>query len=507
MKASALSFALLLLSRLFGLVRESAQAAAFGTTGMADVAVLMLTLPDWLTNVLVSGALAYVLLPEWATQSSTERAQTQGRVARFLLGLGVLGTTVLYVFQDATVHLLANGLPSHLVPQARQGLVWAACALPVALLSVLWLTRLQHERDFIGVYASNLVVNTVLILAYWLVFATDPGSNTVSLLGLFLGLAMGLRLLWFHWRLRRFAVEPAPRTGKTTHPLPHARLWLWASLSAGLPLAIPFAARSFASTSGEGGLATFNYAWKLVELPLVLAIQLVATVAFPSIAQAMSSRELESMPANSQALPAAAIRAVRGAFLLAWTLACAAVSALQVAAPAIVTLLFGWGRMPVDGLVKVAAWGRMGSWSLLPQALIAVALTVLATQGRMHTAVAAYLLALTGLLAFGVWFQGDGADLMVAINTVLCIVAIVALMDLRRKGQAQPDRQSLLPWQAMAVPALVLTGITVAARQLEGSGPTIHVGIYPISYCFLAASSVIAISYLASAELRSALRR
>ena len=61
---------------------------------------------------------------------------------------------------------------------------------------------------------------------------------------------------------------------------------MWAALSAGLPLALPFVARSFASNGGEGALVTFNFAWKLVELPLVLAIQLVATLAFPSITRA-----------------------------------------------------------------------------------------------------------------------------------------------------------------------------------------------------------------------------
>ena len=68
LKAGALSLALLLASRLLGLARESAQAAAFGTSGLGDVAVLMLTLPDWLAGLLASGALAYVLLPHWARQ-------------------------------------------------------------------------------------------------------------------------------------------------------------------------------------------------------------------------------------------------------------------------------------------------------------------------------------------------------------------------------------------------------------------------------------------------------
>src|SRR6185369_13285582 len=135
--------------------------------------------------------------------------------------------------------------------------------------------------------------------------------------------------------------------------------WLWAVLSAGLPLALPFAARSVASQAGEGVLATFNYAWKLVELPLILAIQLVATLAFPAIARALAAADA-----------AATATAIRTAFALAWTLACAAAAALWIGSPAIAQLLFGWGRMDPESLSRVARWGAVGAWSLLPQALI-----------------------------------------------------------------------------------------------------------------------------------------
>ncbi len=497
LKASALSFALLLLSRVLGLVRESAQAAAFGTSGLADVAVLMLTLPDWLTGVLVSGALAYVLLPAWALQSAPQRAQTQSRVARRLLVLGVTAGALLYLFQGAVVQLFASGLPPALVPQAQLGLVWSACALPAALLAALWYTRLQYEQDFMGLYASNLVVNATVVAAYWCSTAAVAVGQTVNLLGLFLLLAMGLRLLYVHRRMVRYVHRPVGDADMSARPLPPIRLWLWAALSAGLPLALPFTARSFASAGGEGALATFNYAWKLVELPLVLAIQLVATIAFPAITQAMADPHSPTPQAT---------RAIRAAFLLAWTIACAAVAALQVGAPAIVNLLFGWGRMPVDSLDRVASWGRMGSWSLLPQALIAVALTVLATQDRMRTAVLAYLLALLGLLGWGVWWAGTGADLMAAIDAVLLLVAAVTVLDVQKAGLKPAHAQALLPWRAMAVPACSLAAWSASNNEL-GLALAWSRGIYPLAYCVLAAASVVAISYWASAELRLALKR
>ena len=155
LKAGALSLALLLASRLLGLVRESAQAAAFGTSGLADVVVLMLTLPDWLAGVLASGALAYVLVPAWAGAEPGYVAATQRRVARALLGAGGLLALLLAFWRQPLAGWLAAGLPAEMLPGATQALVWSAVAFPAALLAALWTTRLQHERDFTGMYSAR----------------------------------------------------------------------------------------------------------------------------------------------------------------------------------------------------------------------------------------------------------------------------------------------------------------------------------------------------------------
>lgn len=77
LRAGVFSLGLLLLSRALGLLRESAQAAAFGSTGMGDAVIVMFTLPDLLVGMLISGALAYVLLPAWAQQKAATQAAGQ----------------------------------------------------------------------------------------------------------------------------------------------------------------------------------------------------------------------------------------------------------------------------------------------------------------------------------------------------------------------------------------------------------------------------------------------
>lgn len=484
LKAGALSLALLLASRLLGLVRESAQAAAFGTSGLADVVVLMLTLPDWLAGVLATGALAYVLVPAWAGQAPAHVAQGQRKVAWGLLGIALLCAGMLVLGRGPATRWLAGGLSTAMLPAAHRAIIWSAIALPAALLAALWTTRLQHERDFTGMYAANLVVNAVLIGALAGVAGFSAGDG-MEWLGAGLLAAMLSRLAWLRGRM---PVQPVSARNDVRPPsLPPIPVWLWAAMAAGLPLALPFAARSIASRSGEGALATFNYAWKLVELPLVLAIQLVAALAFPAIARALAARDTAATGA-----------AVRAAFALAWVLACAAAAALLVGAAPLAQLLFGWGRMEAQALNLVAQWGAAGAWGLPPQAVIAVAITILAARARMGAAVLAYALALAVLLATAALGLSDGARVMVLLNLLLAAIAAALV------AAIGPDGRRSLPLRSMAAS---LAGLLLVAALATRAGEW-ATGMWPglIAAAF-AGAFVTGVSWWCSPELRATLAR
>jgi putative peptidoglycan lipid II flippase len=482
LKAGAVSLGLLVASRVLGLLRESALAATFGTSGLADVAVLMLTLPDWIAGVLASGALSYVLLPAWATQTPAQVAASQRRVTLMLLAAGIALAASLIVLRAAAIPVLAPGLPEAAQGAATQALVWSAGATPAALLAALWATRLQHERDFLGMYAGALLVNMVLIAA--ILTASAPLANTDAVLRLGIGLllAAGARLGWLYWRQCPHSPRETDRVGTA---LPPPAVWLWAVLSASLPLALPFVARSIASRSGEGGLATFNYAWKLVELPLLLAIQLVATLSFPGIARALV--------ATGSVTPSTG-RPIRVAFALAFTLGCAAAAGLLAGAPAMARLLFGWGRMEPEALARVADWGGIAAWGLPPQALIAVALTVLAAQRRMRVAVLGYTIALAVLLAVGVQGAVAGADLMMILNFLLAGVAAMSVAAMGNRTRA------CMPWQVLLAAAAALLLVAFLLPVLPSPRGLIA-GLASGAVCALV---VLAAAWLAAGELRLA---
>jgi peptidoglycan biosynthesis protein MviN/MurJ (putative lipid II flippase) len=315
------------------------------------------------------------------------------------------------------------------------------------------------------------------------VSAGDP----LPWLGAGLMAAMFLRLVWLRWRTPSPPRDPAPAEANTAE-LPRLPVWVWAMLSAGLPMALPFAARSIASQAGEGALATFNYAWKLVELPLLLAIQLVATLAFPVIAKALAGGDSR-----------AASGAVRGAIALAWALACAAAATLLVGAPAIAQLLFGWGRMEPQALARIAQWGTLGAWGLLPQALITVALTILAARGRMKIAVMAYGVALALLLGYASLGASDGASLMLLLNVLLGGVAVVVVLALGAQARAW------LPWRSMAISLLCLLALAgLAAQAWLPMSPGLWLGLVAAG---LAGLFVMGATWWGSPDLRAALAR
>ncbi len=477
LRAGVLSLGLLLFSRVLGLLRESAQAAAFGSTGVGDAVIVMFTLPDLLVGMVFSGALSYVLLPLWAQQSPAEQQRSQQKVAYALTIMGVLLGGVVWLLREVLVQALAPGLQGALKTLGSDSLLWSAAALPLAMLAALWATRLQHERDFVGMYAGSLLVNAALVAGVLVVARMAWSASALPVLGGALLLGGAARLAWLYVRLPEAVQLPFPAAAS----LPKASIWLWAALSSGLLLLLPLMARSLASTTGEGALASFNYAWKLVELPLVLAIQLVASLAFPAI-----TRTGPDSAERAQAL--------QMAFVLAWALACAAVAAVATFSLPMAQLLFGWGRMSAGGLEVIAHWSALGVWSLLPQALIAVLLTVMAARQRMHVAVWAYA---AGALALGLagWAGlASGAAVMLALDAALSGVALALLASQRK------SLKGALDWPTLVVPLSVCIMLVLTKSWMTG------VGVWGLPLAGLYALVVLGSALVSSPLLKARLR-
>jgi hypothetical protein len=248
--------------------------------------------------------------------------------------------------------------------------------------------------------------------------------------------------------------------------------------AAGLPLACPSSAVRWPRSEAPGALATFNYAWKLVGTAAVLAVQLVATLAWG--------------PSRGPARRVAPGRPRRCAAASRWPgLACAPRRACWW--PPAVPSCFGWG----------ACSGRWRRWRVgaasAPGAccrrrLIAFALARLAALQRLRIAVLAYAPRCwyccwpPRARARPSWSGWTGCG---PPSPSSCC----APCGRRRRGW--------LPWRALGASGLALLLVQVLLLAL---GPP-QANAAQWAAAVLAAAAVFLAGWLASRDLRSALAR
>jgi peptidoglycan biosynthesis protein MviN/MurJ (putative lipid II flippase) len=376
LKAGLWALVWLLASRVLGLLRETSLAASLGASAQADVALLVISLPDVLVVLLAGGALSLVLLPAWAGQDASGRWALQQAALRAATGGAMVVVVGAAVFTPWLWPVLAAG--AHTAPSATWAWALGLLACPLAMASAVWATRCQAQTDMTGLYVGNLLFNLVIIAALVGVGLAADIHGALVWVGLAVVVACMARLAWAWQRVRplRVGLEvPTTSAGRLRDALPLGLVAAAVVVSA-VPVALPFVARSAASDAGSGALASFGYAWKLVELPWVLGVQVISTVAFARVAQVVTPTGLvEEAPG-----------VLRKAFGSALALGVGAAVVLWLAAEPLTALLFGWGRMAdaPAALASVASQARVGSLALPALAVVSVGSTVVAAAGRLR---------------------------------------------------------------------------------------------------------------------------
>ena len=282
--------------RLAGFARELMLASAFGLSAQADVAIVLLTLPDLLVNLLLSGGLSVALVPAMRGRDASQQVRL---FAQASLAVTVLFSllALAFVWQPSNwLGVLAPGVALSSMPTDVWMWATVAVALPLTALSGVSSAALNAGDRFFVAGCGTLIFN-LCVMAALLVGLARGATPTAVLLLLGVGIAAGALLRWLsQWlalsgSLRRLddpRVGPASWRGLFFPWLLDGALMR--SFAAGLASAsllvlVPVLIRACASWLGSGQLAAFNYAIKLVELPLGILITTLATVAYPRLSE------------------------------------------------------------------------------------------------------------------------------------------------------------------------------------------------------------------------------
>ncbi len=412
----------ILLGRLTGFLREVAVASKFGVSQDADIVLFSLTLPDFLINLLMGGALAAALIPEFK-RSTSKTSDQLFLQSSLLVGAGFcLLVAVLIWNAHHLVHLFAPGFDLVAAKHAVDLLTLVLWLMPLTALAGISMSYLQSRNHF-GIPAlGTFIFNTTLIIALFF-FVTDAGDFRI--LG---GAVLIGGLLRWSSQLICMGAHGMQWTRPGGWLISKDLFWRYfQALAAGsLILVLPVIARAWSSLAGPGGFATMNYSINLMELPMGVCLGVLATVLFPKLSEFFAQDRAE----EGEQLAADGVLWV---FIIAYSV----VLVFTCFGQPLTRLAFQWGVMPAEGIQGIVLLVTIGITALPAQGMLLL-MTALANAKR-DTKLPFYC-SLVGVIVFvplaGLLFQRNGLQgIMMALVASYWIIMAAQIILLYQRHQ------------------------------------------------------------------------
>jgi putative peptidoglycan lipid II flippase len=446
----------ILLGRITGFLRDVAVAARFGVSQEADIVLFSLTLPDFLINLLMGGAFAAALIPEFK-RSTPKTADQLFLQSSLLAGSGFLLLVAVLVWNaDHLIHLFAPGFDPASVQTTEHLLTIVLWLMPLTALAGITMSYLQSKNHFAVPALGTFIFNTTLIIALFF-FVVDAGDFKVLGAAVLIG---GL-LRWIS-QLICMGTQGMQWTRPEGWLISKDLFWRYfQALAAGsLLLVLPVIARALASLAGPGGFASMNYSIKLIELPMGVCLGVLASVLFPKLSEFFAqdrSEEGEQLATDG----------VLWVFIIAYTVVLVFICFGQP----LTRLAFQWGAMPAEGIQDIVLLVVIGITALPAQGILLL-MTALAN-AKQDTRLPFYC-SLVGVIVFvplsGFLFQRNGLQgIMMALvaSYWLILAAQIILLHHRHRLSIIKLRTLIEISKVMVTGFLLLLPFIWIARTIQ----------------------------------------
>jgi putative peptidoglycan lipid II flippase len=288
-RATGMMIALVLLSRVLGVVRDIVLAYFFGQDVITDTYTAAFRVPDMLYLLVAGGALSSVFVPVFTQYINDRREDDAWRTfGSFITIVGVVAAGLVLVMEIA-----ADFVTRLLFPLFSQPVVAETAALSRILLPAQWcffvgglmMGVLQARGRFLVPALGPVIYNITIILGGllggWLFYRQPQVGISLMTWGALIGAVVGNFLLPL-WDLRRSGAR-----WKLGIDLRHpgvvrvGRLLLPAVLGLSLSQLGFWITQSFLPEGGE--ISALKYAYNLTQAPIGIFAQASAIVLFPTI--------------------------------------------------------------------------------------------------------------------------------------------------------------------------------------------------------------------------------
>lgn len=480
MGPSVLLAAALLIGRFSGLARETIVASMFGVSAQGDIAVMVMTLPDLMVNLLVAGGLSAVFVPLLVKLPEHEADVLTRFVTLMTLSVFGLFGLIVYLAPITTVAIFTPGLADQDYMLSGWLPLSLGLALPLAALAGVAGGYANARGRFFINGMGTFIFNATLIAVLLIGFRQPPLQ--VLALGVLAGTVMRCLSLSLHMPVRIF--RPAavvPRDWK------RFLIDFCAGLGAvSAMLLAPVILRGAASWLESGSVSALNYAQKLVELPVGVILSAVSVVSLTAISKARAEKGAES----------ASIMAVNH-LQVALMLGCLAmVGSVGFAVP-VAEIAFGYGNMGEQDVNLVARLFALGSLSIPFAALNLLGTNFLYATGRTRTVLMltiAALLMLVPMIYIALSMESlSGLMVSFTIYQATLALAVMAWSDLPIFRQSVLSDKPLLDRNFVSFAALSVLPLIAAAilqNNFLAEQPVLALGM--AGFSFLLGLAVIA---------------
>lgn len=344
-RASILVSIALLLSRLSGLLREQVLGARLGLSAEMDGALLLLTLPDLMVGLLLSGGFTAALVPVLTRAEHPDRIALVRRMM-LVTGLGAVALgLLLFAAMPLVLALLAPSLDLTKLTAFQAGFALSLAAIPISA-AIGVSSAYLHVKGSYSIPALTVLAFNGLLILYFL-FGLGGQVLHFAIFGLAVVLAALLRFALQAARMPEAFRRLENRGSTPRFGAGFAGTFVKGILGAALIVGMPLVFRSLYALGGDGELARFNYALRLFELPMGILIGPITVIFLPLLSHLHGSDRMQ--------FQSRAALGLRAAYLLGLT---ATLTVVLFARP-IADLLFGFGEMRGEGAAAIAAATRM----------------------------------------------------------------------------------------------------------------------------------------------------
>ncbi|MGC0331889.1 putative peptidoglycan lipid II flippase [Streptomyces sp. SAI-170] len=364
-RAALVTASLSLAGAVLGLVRDQALARLFGAGSDTDAFLVAWTVPEFAATLLIEDGLAFALVPAFSVALARRARGGAGDPVRALVASTLPRLTFAFVAVGGLIVLaapqvvraLAPGLPDPDLAVDCTRLT-ATCVLTFGLAGYCSAALRAHRR-FLAPAAIYVVYNTGIITGMF-VLGGRWGVRSAAM-GVAVGgcLMLAVQLPSLLGQLRRKSPRVLGERQEQERPVGLA-LIATVLLFALCRQSQVLVERFLASQLPSGAISHLNYAQKVTQMPMVLALML-CTVTFPVVARALADGDTER----------ARDRVERDLVLTAWVVLLGAAT-VAACAPQIVELLFQRGAFTARDTDATAAVMRVYALGLLGHTLVGV---------------------------------------------------------------------------------------------------------------------------------------